>query len=423
MKTRTRVVLAASAGMFLITAADAHTQAVRPPDVPSCLTGEQECMPEAIRVARPDLGSFGGSSTAYGINAAGQVVGVAHAPFQEDAQAFFWTRSTGMRRLGGGLASDINNRGQVTGYLRFEAGVHAFIWNAETGRYRDLGTLGGNFSYGRSINDRGWVVGNSETVAGTTRAFLWTPEAGMVDLGTLGGTHSTAYGINLRGQVVGGSMTADLRSHAFTWSRETGMVDLGLGVAFAVNRHAWIVGQQYLPDWSAQAVAWTPSGLLPLGLGAAVAINELGDIAWNNWLATLWSWSLGVVNMQSGSAQDLNELAVMAGAAAQVNDDTGVFRAALWLPETGWAAEFSAVRRLIEVIEPEAREHLSNGTVNALARAERAVQAGDRDTAIAKLQHVLKQVRRLTRNGQSPEWYVLGGTLSNILQRIEAPGN
>jgi probable HAF family extracellular repeat protein len=387
--------------------------------VPSCLTAEQECVPGSIPVDRPDLGSFGGSSLAHGINAAGQVVGVARAQFEEDAQAFIWTRSTGMRRLGAGLASDINNRGQVTGYLAFEAGMRAFVWNADTGRYGDLGTLGGNFSYGRSINDRGWVVGGSETAARTTHAFLWTPESGMVDLGTLGGLHSTAYGINLWGQVVGSAMTADSQSHAFTWTPETGMVDLGPGVAFAVNRQGWIVGQHYLPDWSAQAVAWTPSTVLPLGQGAAVAINELGDIAWNSWLATLWSWSLGVVNMQSGWAQDLNELAVMAGAAAQVNDDTGVERAALWLVDIGWEAEFSAVRRLIGVIDAGAREHLSNGTLKALARAEQALEAGHPDAAVARLQHVLKQVHRLTRNGQSPEWYVLGGTLTNILQRID----
>ena len=420
MKRQTRVTLATTLGVFLVTAAAAQAQVVRPPDVPSCLIAEQECLPGAIPVTRPDLGSFGGSSTAYGINAAGEVVGVAHAQFEEDSQAFIWTRNTGMHRLGSGLGADINNRGEVTGYLAFAAGVHAFVWNARTGSYRDLGTLGGNFSYGRSINDRGSVVGASETAAGTTHAFLWTPQSGMVDLGTLGGPHSTAYGINLWGEVVGGSMTADLRSHAFSWSPGSGMVDLGPGVAFAVNRQHWIVGQQYRPDGSAQAVTWTPSALLALGPGAAVAVNELNDIAWNSWLATLWSWSLGVVDMQSGSAEDLNELAVMAGAAAQLNDDTGISRAALWLPDTGWATEFSAVRRLIGVIETDAREHLSTGTLKALARAERSLQAGHFDAAIARLHHVLEQVQRLTRNGRAPEWHVLHGTLSNILERIEA---
>ena len=65
--------------------------------------------------------------------------------------------------------------------------------------------------------------------------------------------------------------------------------------------------------------------MLTLGLGTAHAINELGDIAWNSWIATLWSWPLGIVNMQVGAAQDLNELDILVGAAvAPANQDFGL---------------------------------------------------------------------------------------------------
>jgi hypothetical protein len=67
---------------------------VKPPDVPSCLTRSKKCLPAAVPVTRPDLGSFGGSCIAYGTSAAGDVVAVAHAQFEEDAQAFIWTRTT-----------------------------------------------------------------------------------------------------------------------------------------------------------------------------------------------------------------------------------------------------------------------------------------------------------------------------------------
>ena len=205
--------------------ASAQSVDERPPVVPSCLPG-QECPLGSGPVEWVDLGGFGGSADVLGINAAGECVGVAHTRFEEEAHAVIWTRRAGIRSLGPGVASDINNRGQVTGYTSFADGTRAFVWTDQAG-FRDLGTLGGAFSRGFAINDHGWVAGGSETSESTTRAFLWTPEEGMIDLGTLGGLHSTAYGISLWGQVVGMSMTADRRTHAFTWTRQTGMVDSG----------------------------------------------------------------------------------------------------------------------------------------------------------------------------------------------------
>ena len=72
----------------------------------------------------------------------------------------------------------------------------------------DLGSLGGEYSYGLAVNDHGQVAGGSGTVSGETHAFFWTPEAQkMMDLGTLGGDFSEAAAVNNLGQVVGKSNT------------------------------------------------------------------------------------------------------------------------------------------------------------------------------------------------------------------------
>ena|SRR5271167_2848963 len=62
----------------------------------------------------------------------------------------------------------------------------------EPSRYtvKDLGTLGGTYSYAFGINGAGQIAGGAATPAQTdglsTTAFLWTKRKGMINLGTLG---------------------------------------------------------------------------------------------------------------------------------------------------------------------------------------------------------------------------------------------
>ena len=78
----------------------------------------------------------------------------------------------------------------------------------------DLGTLGGEWSFGSGVNDRGEIVGRSQIATGAWHAFLWTPDTGMTDLGTLGGEDSGAAAINDRGYIVGQALTTSGGRHA-----------------------------------------------------------------------------------------------------------------------------------------------------------------------------------------------------------------
>ena len=134
-------------------------------------------------------------------------------------------------------AHGVNDDGWVTGYSYVdsantsngEAAFHAFLvvpnganWfedvdmDGANDLMIDLGTLGGNNSWGRGINNAGQIVGESTTSDRNTHAFLW--EGGvMTDLGTLGGANSSASAINENGDVVGWAENEDGERRAVAW--------------------------------------------------------------------------------------------------------------------------------------------------------------------------------------------------------------
>jgi probable HAF family extracellular repeat protein len=223
-----------------------------------------------------DLGTLTGSlpySRANGINASKQVVGFS-GPKADDifSRAFIWSASTGMVDLGtlGGAyaqASAINDIGYVTGTSQTAQtadgapGVsHAFICNPTSmaiTSMRDLGTLGGNSSYGTFINANNHVVGYSTLNKSSdgVHAFLHDG-AKILDLGTLGGDQSVALGINVSDQVVGYSYfpathyspsgPMEPRQVAFVY-RQGVMVDLNQLIGTAAQNQ-WLLSATAIND-------------------------------------------------------------------------------------------------------------------------------------------------------------------------------
>lgn len=220
----------------------------------------------------PELGS-----TAYGINDAGVVVGL--APRTEGGVvAVRWDENGVPLALpgSGAVAKAINDRGEIVGEYPMEGGLgsviywptpdqfitfgmspremfgfirvndindatpaqfvgqnsaasigtaKAYLWTSAR-ESRLLGALGsaGNISVALAINDRGWVVGESDVGfdprSGTypRHAFLWTEAAGsMDDLGTLGGASSAALDVNASGVIVGTAQAADGSFRPVLW--------------------------------------------------------------------------------------------------------------------------------------------------------------------------------------------------------------
>ena len=226
-------------------------------------------------------------------------------------------------------ANSINGFNQAVGFsgpALDSPKSRAFFWSKSTGMV-DLGTLGGAYAQAFAINDSGVITGNSllrssaiDTEA--VHAFL-SPSPlsagaiGMRDLGTLGGTFSYGMAINAKNHVVGYSTVnkVDSRVHAF-WFDGNAMKDLGTlapkfsnpledqSVALGINSFDRVVGHTYLPALSANtdpavqpgtspvrqvAFVWSQGAMTDLNkligaaaetyhLNSAMAINDNGQI-------------------------------------------------------------------------------------------------------------------------------------------------
>jgi probable HAF family extracellular repeat protein len=226
-------------------------------------------------------------------------------------------------------ANSINGFNQVVGFSGPALDTpksRAFFWSKPTGMI-DLGTLGGAYAQAFAINDSGFITGNSQVLPSATEteafhAFLSPSPSGagaigMRDLGTLGGRFSYGMAINAQNHVIGYSTInkVDSRVHAF-WFDGNGMKDLGTlapnssnpledqSVALGINNSDRVVGYSYLPAIGANidpavqpgttsvrqvAFVWSQGTMTDLNkligaaaetyhLNSAVAINDNGQI-------------------------------------------------------------------------------------------------------------------------------------------------
>lgn len=175
-------------------------------------------------ITLPALG--GEQCMAFGVNDDGVVVGWAQpeAPAIEP-RACRWEDglATDLGTLGEGIRSvayGVNAAGEIVGASTIElddtqpAAEHAVLWLRD--ETIDLGTIGGNYSAAAALNDAGQIVGVSTTgrqqrpFGPGTHATLWDDGSPPVDLGTLGtGERSQATAINAAGAVVGSSATSE----------------------------------------------------------------------------------------------------------------------------------------------------------------------------------------------------------------------
>lgn len=237
----------------------------------------------------------------YDINGHGWIVGYNFDSGRQYQIPVLWRPDLGIRNLGDlpggspyGIATAINNLGQVVGWASATGGTRAFLWQEDIGML-NLGTLPGyyEYSYAYGINDLGQIVGNSETNGGTIgRAFLREPGGNMTNLGDFpGGSElSSALAVNSLGQVVGysGGLTG---WRAFIWESKSGMADLGElpsgsspNYAVDINEVGQIVGFGQT-EVGIRSFIWTrTTGMVNIGVpvgfddATAHSINNSGTV-------------------------------------------------------------------------------------------------------------------------------------------------
>lgn len=245
-----------------------------------------------------DLGTLAGGTTsvAHAVTPDGRIAGrsTGSGSFEH---AVLWEGS--LLRDFGALHGNVASRAfgaageQAVGDVQTASGLRAMRWQAGTSP-TDLGALpGGVTSSARDINARGQAAGWSGTTGaptGPTRAFLWEPGS-LTDLGTLGGSDSVANGVSDTGIVVGRAQpSGSTQFRGFRWQAGT-MSDLGV-LSGAPSSEAWDVnsGGDAVGESGGRAVLWPSAGgvadlngVLPAGSGwtltVARAINDRGQIA------------------------------------------------------------------------------------------------------------------------------------------------
>ncbi|MCH7720634.1 MAG: hypothetical protein IH988_06540 [Planctomycetes bacterium] len=264
-----------------------------------------------------DLGTLPGGdySQAFAVSA-GRVVGKwGNEIMGPGIQAFLW-QDNQMIDLGpdlgtpSGWAWDVNDAGQVCGWMGTATSLdaRAFIWDA--GRVTELPAIPGGFtSEGLAISaDGGTVVGVGRIIDDKTgddfsRAFVWQ-DGKMVNLGTLPGLlRSGATDVNDNSLVIG-PLWGGVPDTGFIW-HDGVMIDLNtlippesgveVTIPWAINEQGMIAAQGHNQDGDVVALLLTPveAAVADLDGDCHVGIIDL--------LILLSEWG------QADSSADLND--------------------------------------------------------------------------------------------------------------------
>jgi probable HAF family extracellular repeat protein len=199
-----------------------------------------------------DLGTLGGrTSSALGINEAGQVVGESAVSVGGPSLAFFYDGSR-MRALNSGTdtgsrARGINDTGQVVGELTQRGGTplyYGFLYDGVG--MRDLASADGSGISAASINNHGTIAGGAFVSGNWDHAFLHDG-ATFTDLSPWVGRRSGALDINSSGLVVGFVWDAQFQNmSAFVYDGSTARFPGTLGgpssIAYAVSDRGHVAG-------------------------------------------------------------------------------------------------------------------------------------------------------------------------------------
>lgn len=193
----------------------------------SCLLAlSAQARPPAQKFYMYDIGDLGGEVRPRGINASGQIVGIAHTGTRWTA---FITgpRGMGMKPIGGQTdahsdAHAVNASGQVVG----ERDSRAFITDANGENLREIVMPIGKYdsAIARSVNDLGQVVGTyTVRVDGQYVLHAFVTGRNGMDAREFSVLDRTwAYAINNHGQIGGNTSALDGTAFAFVTGPDAG---------------------------------------------------------------------------------------------------------------------------------------------------------------------------------------------------------
>lgn len=279
--------------MGLVCGVDAGRAFVWRPASPNATTGTLSMLPSLIA---------GFSSNAYGVNSSGLVVGhTGDDPLAQHEVPVVWLPNGSIIRLhlfngvtSGGLASGINEAGEITGRNGlFTSDAAPVQWNSDgTGTY--LGNPPGYSSaVGWKINEVGSIAGMGDPSDGASRVFIHANgEYTFLPL-LQGATLSAAYDINDAGHVVGSSTFRGVTAFFYDGSMVQPLANvpgdlIQVSTALGINNHDQIVGYGNPTPNITGAVIWESPSATPQYLNALIDPSSPGYVSASNpgWIVT-----------------------------------------------------------------------------------------------------------------------------------------